>query len=74
MSTFEFTPGIGYFVANNLALGVMVSLESLNEKEVDDDKYTETTTMLLPYAVLYFRNSYERARLGIGASITELIL
>jgi len=55
--TFELTPAAGYFVANNLALGVMVSLESLNEKEEDGDKYTETTTMLLPFAILYFGKS-----------------
>ncbi len=56
MSTFEFTPAVGYFVANNLALGVMLSLESSSDEE-DGDKYTETTTMLLPFAVLYFGKS-----------------
>jgi len=53
ITTFEFTPGVGYFVANNLAVGIQFSLNSASEKE-DGDKYTETTTMLLPFARLYF--------------------
>lgn len=56
MTTFEFTPGAGYFIANNLAFGIMLSLESSSEKE-DGDKYTETTTALFPFALLYFGKS-----------------
>ena len=53
ISTFEFTPAAGYFVLNNLAVGVQYSMSSTSEKD-DGDKYTESTTMLFPFALLYF--------------------
>src|SRR5690554_3948454 len=48
-SAIEFTPGAGYFIADNLAVGVQFSVNSASQEE-DGDKYTETTTMLLPFA------------------------
>ena len=39
MSNLEFTPGVGYFIANNLAVGLEFSISSTSQKE-DGDKYT----------------------------------
>jgi len=52
-TTLKFTPGAGYFIANNFALGIQLSMNNMSDKE-DREKYTETTTMLLPFALLYF--------------------
>ncbi len=52
-STFEFTPGAGYFILNNLAAGVQFSINSTKEKD-DTESYSETATMLLPFVVKYF--------------------
>jgi len=67
MSNLEFTPGAGYFIADNLAVGVQFSVNSASQEE-DGDKYTETTTMLLPFARLYFGKSNVKpfVQAGIG--------
>jgi opacity protein-like surface antigen len=67
MSNLEFTPGAGYFIADNLAVGLEFSLSSASQKE-DGDKYTETTTMLLPFARLYFGKSNVKpfVQAGVG--------
>lgn len=66
-SAIEFTPGAGYFIADNLAVGVQFSVNSASQEE-DGDKYTETTTMLLPFARLYFGKSNVKpfVQAGIG--------
>lgn len=56
ISSLELSPGAGYFIFNNLAVGVQFSLSSASEKEIGD-KYTESTTMLFPFARLYFGKS-----------------
>ena len=65
----SFTPAAGYFIANNLAVGLQLSVSSASEKE-NGDKYTETTTMLLPFARLYFGKSnvkpFVQAAVGPG--------
>ncbi|WP_372776641.1 hypothetical protein, partial [Mangrovibacterium sp.] len=37
-SSFDFSPAVGYFVANNLAFGIMLELSTTTEKD-DYDKY-----------------------------------
>lgn len=53
VTKFEVTPGLGYLIANNLAVGVQFSYESSAEKE-GGSNYSESTTLLLPFARLYF--------------------
>ena len=53
---FDLAPSAGYFLGNNLAVGLQLSLNRVTEKD-DADKYTETTTMLMPFALLYFGKS-----------------
>ena len=69
VSNFEFTPGAGIFIANNLALGVQVSINSATERSNRED-YTESSTMFLPFALLYFGNGdikpFVQAALGMG--------
>ena len=73
ISTVEFTPGVGYFIANNLAVGLEFALSSASQKE-DGDKYTETTTMLMPFARLYFgkNNVKPFVQAGIGPGWEKL--
>ena len=69
VSNFEFTPGAGIFIANNLALGVQVSINSATER-LNREDYTESSTMFLPFALLYFGNGdikpFVQAALGMG--------
>jgi outer membrane protein len=67
MTNLEFTPGVGYFIANNLAVGLEFSISSASQKN-DGDKYTETTTMLWPFARLYFGKSNVKpfVQAGVG--------
>ena len=68
-SNFEFTPGAGIFIANNLALGVQVSINSATER-LNREDYTESSTMFLPFALLYFGSGdikpFVQAALGMG--------
>ena len=59
INTFGFSPGVGYFIFNNLAIGLQYSLDRYVEKEEPYD-YTETTHMVLPFAQLYFFKSNTR--------------
>jgi outer membrane protein len=51
-SSFSFTPGIGYFVMDNLAVGLTANFESLTQKDLGD-KYTLSTTAILPSVTYY---------------------
>lgn len=52
-NTLEITPRAGYFFANNLAIGVQPSVDKKVQK-IDGKKNTKTTTMIFPFALLYF--------------------
>ncbi len=49
----EFTPTFGYFVIDNLAIGLTSSISSSTQKAESGDKYNTTTISLAP-TVLYF--------------------
>ncbi|WP_372776280.1 outer membrane protein, partial [Mangrovibacterium sp.] len=68
-SSFDFSPAVGYFVANNLAFGIMLELSTTTEKD-DYDKYTTSSSIVMPFAVYYFGKSnvkpYVQGGLGPG--------
>jgi len=53
VSSFSFMPGVGYFVMDNLAVGLTANFTSTTQKD-QGDKYTVSSTMLLPSALYYF--------------------
>jgi len=59
INTFGLSPGVGYFIFNNLAVGLQYTFDRYVEKEEPID-YTETTHMVLPFAQLYFFKSNTR--------------
>jgi outer membrane protein len=52
-SSFSILPSIGYFVMDNLAVGLSANISSTTQKD-EGDKYTVSSTMLLPTAIYYF--------------------
>lgn len=57
VSTFNFTPSVGYFVMDKLAVGLDLGYTSITTKYNDDgytDKYTTSTFSILPTATYYF--------------------
>ena len=52
-NSFSFMPSIGYFVMDNLAVGLAANFTSTTQKD-EGDKYTVSSTMLLPTALYYF--------------------
>lgn len=52
-SSFSIMPSIGYFVMDNLAVGLSANFSSTTLKD-EGDKYTVSSTMLLPTAIYYF--------------------
>jgi len=59
--------GSGLFYCRQPGLGVQFSVNSARQEE-DGDKYTETTTMLLPFVRLYFGKSNVKSfvQAGVG--------
>lgn len=66
----EFSPQIGFFVADGLALGVVIPIMYSSEKEEDDDKYSSTSLAFAPFLRYYFGTSnikpYLHGEAGIG--------
>ena len=52
-SSFSIMPSIGYFVMDNLAVGLSANFSSTTQKD-EGYKYTVSSTMLLPTALYYF--------------------
>jgi outer membrane protein len=52
-SSFSFTPGIGYFVIDNLAVGLSANFETLTQEDLGDT-YTANSTTILPTLLYYF--------------------
>jgi outer membrane protein len=51
-SSFSFTPGVGYFVMDNLAVGLSANFESLTQEDLGD-KYTLSSSAILPTVIYY---------------------
>lgn len=79
VSTFAFTPSVGYFVANNLAIGLDLGFASITQKEEEGNwtgKTTASTVTALPTATYYFKSGskilpYLGAGIGYGSTKTS---
>lgn len=69
-STMEFSPQVGYFVIDNLALGVELPVNISSQTDEDDDKFTTTTIAVAPFARIYFGEGkakpYLQGAVGVG--------
>ena len=75
-STFSFSPSVGYFVANNIAVGLDATISSTTLKEEfvgEDYKYTESTFAIMPTGTYYFKSdSKVLPYLGVGAGYASI--
>lgn len=56
ITTIAVTPSVGYFVANNIAVGVDLGVASITQKE-DGDKVTTSTFSVMPTGTYYFKGA-----------------
>lgn len=73
VSTFNFTPSVGYFVMDKLAIGLDLGYTSITSKYTDDyyreeEKVTNSVFSILPTATYYF-NSGTKVLPYLGAGI-----
>jgi outer membrane protein len=73
-NSFEFTPRVGYFLANNFVVGVDFLISNTKEKE-DGDEYKSNTFAIGPFTRLYFGKDkikpFLHAGLGFGKNTDE---
>lgn len=53
-TTIQFTPTFGYFIIDNLAVGLSSSISSTTNKDEDGDKYNNTSIGIAPTAMYFF--------------------
>ncbi|NOU48579.1 MAG: porin family protein [Bacteroidales bacterium] len=53
-NAFSLNPLVGYFVIDNLAVGLMAQFASSKDKNDDDDVYKTSQISLMPMAIYYF--------------------
>jgi Opacity protein and related surface antigens len=75
--TFSFNPSAGYFIVDNLAIGLSFNITS-NKSELDDNNYNKSTsTLIAPTAMYYFPVDGKIrpfAQLGLGLqSVTNKV-
>jgi len=68
----EFAPQVGYFVIDNLAVGVALPISFSSTKDTDDDKSKMTSMAIAPFARYYFGASnikpYLQGAVGFGSA------
>jgi len=73
-NSFEFTPRVGYFLANNLVVGIDFLTSNATEKE-DGDRYKSNTFAIGPFARVYIGNKdvkpFLHAGFGFGKNTEE---
>lgn len=75
ISTFSFTPSVGYFVANKIAIGLDLGFQSTTTKD-EGDKLTSSTILVMPTATYYFKSDskvipYLGAGVGYGSNTSK---
>jgi len=72
-TSFSFMPSVGYFVIDNLAIGLSANFISMTQKE-QGRKYTNKSTMILPSAMYYFPVAGNlRPLVQVGAGMMSLV-
>lgn len=66
----DFSPQIGFFVADGLALGIEIPISYSSEKDEDENKYNSTSMAFAPFLKYYFGSGnikpYFQGEFGIG--------
>ena len=75
-TSFNFSPSIGYFVANNWAVGMDLGFTTATTKD-GSDKLTNSTVSILPTATYYFKSDskiipYLGAKVGYASTTSKL--
>jgi outer membrane protein len=71
VTSFSLIPSFGYFVMDNLALGLSSTFSSSTQKDEDGNKYTSSSVLFVPTALYYFTLDEKikpLAQIGIGYS------
>jgi outer membrane protein len=75
MSSLSFLPSFGYFIIDNLAIGLAGNITTNTQKYEDGDKDVSTSTLIFPAALYYFPIAGKIrpiAQIGVGlASQTQ---
>ncbi|MNK09122.1 hypothetical protein D3C87_270720 [compost metagenome] len=68
VNTFNVSPSVGYFVVNNLSIGLGLDYNNTSTKEVGDDRMSSSTFTVMPTATYFFtKNTSVKPYLGAGA-------
>ncbi|MEL6809709.1 MAG: outer membrane beta-barrel protein [Bacteroidota bacterium] len=78
-TNFALAPGAGYFVIDNLAIGVEIPVILISEKEEEGNgEFKSTTFLFSPFARYYFTTGnvkpFVEGNVGIGSSNSETTL
>lgn len=74
VNTFGFSPSVGYFIQDKIALGVDLGFQSMSQKD-GNSKYTVSTLSIMPTGTYYFRsasNVIPYLGAGIGYASTKV--
>lgn len=73
MNSFSILPSFGYFVIDNLAIGLSGNISSSTTKYEDGDKEKTNSTLIMPTALYYFPVAGKlRPLLQIGVGYTSM--
>ena len=70
-SSFSFIPSFGYFVIDNLAIGLAGNISNTTEKDEDGDKSSLNSILIVPTAMYYFPldgKIWPLVQIGVGYS------
>lgn len=75
ITTLSFSPHVGYFVIDNLAIGVTFPLSYAKEKDEDKSEYINKTIQFAPFIKFYIGKGivkpYLKGAIGIGKSFSS---
>jgi len=72
-STMSLIPSFGYFIMDDLAIGLTGSITNNSTKYEDDDKYSTTIALIMPTAVYYFsKEGSVRPLVQVGVGYTSI--
>lgn len=68
VNTFNISPAVGYFVVDNLSIGLSLGYTNTSTKDEDDEKLSSSTFTVLPAATYFFtKNTSVKPYLAAGA-------
>lgn len=68
VNTFNISPSVGYFIIDNLSVGLGLDYNNSSTKDENDEKLSSSTFTVLPTATYFFtKNTTVKPYLGAGA-------